>query len=1044
MGSGAGRSSSTDANGPRLRVRLLGGVDLRLGETPVPPLDSGRAESLLAYLLLHRDAPQQRQHLAFLLWPDSTEAQARTNLRHVLHNLRRALPEADRFIDVRSRTLQWRPGAPLWLDVAAFEQAVADGQLAEAVETYAGDLLEGAYDDWLLEERARLAQLHADALEQLVRELEGEGRWSEAIRYAERLLRRDPLREDIHRLLMHLHDSVGDRARPSRLPRARGQPQRELGVEPSAETRAAYEALLPVASDLTTTGGARVPPLGSPPLVGRAEERARLTALWRTAERGSAQLALVSGEPGIGKTRLVDELRAWCAHRGAVTAEARAYPAEGAMAYGLVTAWLRSEPVAARRHRVDPAQLSEVTRLLPELRREVPDLPVPEPLSDSEQRQRLFGAVAAAVLTAGAPLLLVADDLQWCDVETLQLVHYLLRAHPDAQLLVAATVRREDIDARHPFHELVTGLQALGCSSEIPLERLSREETRILAQRLVSRTLTETEADRLYADSEGNPLFVVEALRADTEATPAPGTADTSRVQAVIAARLARLSQPAAELVVVAATIGREFTAQVLADASGVDEQTFVKGLDELWRRGLVRAHGLSAYDFSHARIREAAYRTLSPAQARHYHVRVARALERSQDGDHEPISAQVATHYDAAGAAPQAAEWFLTAAEAAQRLHASADAVRFLERALQLVRGLPAGNRRARLELRILTALPAPLIAVDGYLSPRVMDVHERTRGLAAVLAVEPEAPLVRSLALARLSRGDFEGARPFGEQLRARAEQEHDDVLWVESAYVLGVTAFWQGRLEAARTQFEAAVRRYRPKHRAVHLLRYGQDPRVFCELRLGYTLWLLGRSEEARRRSETALALAEASDHPFTRTSTMAWAGLLALDQHDEQRLRRQVQALASGATAQSAKPVRLFTEALTGYLDVLDGRSREGLGRVRRALDEARAGEPAAPGLLAMHMRILLEACAQSQDASTGVAAADEALGMGGGTQLWEAEIRRLRAQFLTALSAPPEAVEAELWRALEVAQRQGSRPLERRARDDLARLRAGTA
>ena len=105
------------------------------------PFDSARAESLLKYLLLHRDAPQLRQRLAFLLWPDSTEPQARTNLRQVLHNLRRVLPDADLFIEVGPRTLQWRARAPLWLDVAVFEQAVAEGRLQEAAETYTGDLL---------------------------------------------------------------------------------------------------------------------------------------------------------------------------------------------------------------------------------------------------------------------------------------------------------------------------------------------------------------------------------------------------------------------------------------------------------------------------------------------------------------------------------------------------------------------------------------------------------------------------------------------------------------------------------------------------------------------------------------------------------------------------------------------------------------------------------------------------------------------------------------------------------------------------------------
>ena len=110
---------------PMLRIRLLGEVELRHGEALLPPLESARAASLLAYLLLHREAPQPRQRLAFVLWPDSTESQARTNLRHVLHILRRALPDPDRFLDVTPRTLQWRSDAPFWLDVAAFEESLS-------------------------------------------------------------------------------------------------------------------------------------------------------------------------------------------------------------------------------------------------------------------------------------------------------------------------------------------------------------------------------------------------------------------------------------------------------------------------------------------------------------------------------------------------------------------------------------------------------------------------------------------------------------------------------------------------------------------------------------------------------------------------------------------------------------------------------------------------------------------------------------------------------------------------------------------------------
>jgi DNA-binding SARP family transcriptional activator len=300
-----------------LRVRMLGGMDLQLGEQPLPALDSARVASLLAYLLCHREAPQPRQRVAFILWPDSTEAQARTNLRKVLYGLRRALPDADRFLDIGPRTLRWRPDAPLWLDVEEFERALSEGRLEDAVEAYGGALLEGNYDDWLVAERERLAQLYLGALERLAREYERQGQWREAIGCAERLVAGDPLREDSHRLLIGVCHAAGDRARALRAYHVCASTlERELGVEPSPATRALYGSVLDAASDAAV--GAE-----TSPFVGRAAELATLRAAWREASAGRARLVLVSGEPGVGKTRLVDELRE---HAGAVTVESRAYP----------------------------------------------------------------------------------------------------------------------------------------------------------------------------------------------------------------------------------------------------------------------------------------------------------------------------------------------------------------------------------------------------------------------------------------------------------------------------------------------------------------------------------------------------------------------------------------------------------------------------------------------------------------------------------------------------------------------------------------------
>jgi DNA-binding SARP family transcriptional activator len=987
---------------PALEIRILGPPDVRSAGASLPALESARAASLLGHLLVHHGVALPRQQLAFLLWPDSTEPQARTNLRHLLHTLRRELPDAESCLEVTPRTLRWRADAPCRLDLAEFERALAEGDLEGAVERYGGDLLEGIDDEWVLQERARLRDRYADALGRLERDHEERGEWEAALRCAGRLVRLDPLDEAAHGVLMRVHDARGDRVRAMRAYHAyAGRAQRELGLVPSAAMRAAYEALLLADDgDGDGDGGAPGAPAGppGPPLVGRTAERARLSALWRGAERGGAQLVLVTGEPGVGKTRLVEELRSWCAHRGALTAEARAYPAEGAVAYGPVAAWLRSDALAPRLRRLERPYATELARLLPELETERPGLPRPEPLPEAEQRGRLFAAVARALLAGDAPLLLVADDLHWFDGPTLQLLHYLLRAGAAAPLLVAATARREELDAAHPVGELTAGLQALERFTEIALDRLGRAETAQLAERMLGAPLAEAAAERLFADSEGNPLFLVEAVQAAPDGPARAAPARVGRVEAVIAGRLARLSPPAEALAGLAATIGREFSAPVLADAAGIDAGTFVAGLDELWRRGIVRAQEHDVYDFSHGRIREAAYARLGPAQRRQHHLLVAGALERAHGADGDAASGMIAAQYDAAGAAEAAVRWHVRAADAAQRLHDHAGALRALERALALCRRAPAGRERDERELAILSALPAPLNALHGYGPQRLVAVHERAFALARGLDVEPEAPLVRSCAVAALTHGDFAAARAMGDQLRTRGERQGDDVLVVEGEWVLALAAYWSGRLPPARAHLEAALARWRPAHRAEHLLRYGQDTELVARVRLAHTLWLLGHGEEAARTRGLAVAQADARGHPHTRALVHLWAALIALDAGDEARLRTHAATL----DVRQSGPVERAAEALAGLLDVLDGRLAQGVERARRVADAGERGEPVAPGEQGLLLRVLVEACRRAGDPDAGVAAADRALGTPNGAQPWAAEIRRRRAAFLREL------------------------------------------
>ena len=237
---------------PTLQIRLLGEFSLVYGSEVVQSVGTLRLQSLLARLVLHRSAPQSRRHLAFTLWPDSSESQARTNLRRELHKLRQALPAADHFLSVEMQTLQWRSDAPFTLDVADFEQAVTAANqaeeaanepgvrdaLAEAVALYKGDLLPSCYDDWLLTERERLRQGYLQALERLIVLLQKQRDYRSAIGYGQQLLREDPLAEEAYLYLIRLYALNGDRARALRVYHTCVTTmQRELGVEPGPATR---------------------------------------------------------------------------------------------------------------------------------------------------------------------------------------------------------------------------------------------------------------------------------------------------------------------------------------------------------------------------------------------------------------------------------------------------------------------------------------------------------------------------------------------------------------------------------------------------------------------------------------------------------------------------------------------------------------------------------------------------------------------------------------------------------------------------------------
>lgn len=610
-------------------IGLLGGFRISYDQSPITSVRSPRQQALLTWLLLHPGELQPRTRLASLFWPDVGEVQSRNNLRKLLHDLRDGWPELESFVEVSRDALTWRRAPDHSLDVDAFSGAAGAAEtgtaISQAVSLYAGELLPDCYDDWVLPYRDRLQASFLDLLQRGVEVAEAQRDYRSAIRYAQRLLREEPLREGFQLSLIRLHALSGDRTGAVRAYHSCASVlKQELGIEPGVETRQLYRRLLD--QEQPEVGG-DVGPDVEPDrvvLVGRNKEWQTMQQTWRTALQGHASVIMMTGDPGAGKTRLAEELQVWAERQGLAVAHGAAYESEQSLPFGVISQLLRRQRTASRLSSLDRLWAREVSRLLPELTEDYTDLGDPGPLKESWQRRRLFEAIAHALL-AIQPVILIVDDLQWCDSDSLLALEHLLRLDPTSRLLLLATVRLGsgieetstgylELDGlgRFPGHDSVT----------IDLPPLDRHETVELAtaldQRLLNALTDPASTEALYRESEGNPLFVVELVRAGWEAGNAPSRLPRT-LEAAVRSRFVRLPDNVREVLDAAATLGTAFSVDVAGRVVRQDEADLVRAIDYLWRLRIIQGQRSGAadprYEFSHGQIREVAYGDLSPVK---------------------------------------------------------------------------------------------------------------------------------------------------------------------------------------------------------------------------------------------------------------------------------------------------------------------------------------------------------------------------------------------------------------------------------------------
>lgn len=882
---------------PMLQIRLLGEQSVVDDGSSVTAAQSPRAIMLLAQLVLHPGQALSRSHLASLFWPDSSDEQALTNLRRELHTLRRALPTSAQWLATEPRSLIWTPSDQVLCDVTTFQSsaeaaaaaAADDDALAykeaatTAVTAYRGDLLPALYDEWVLVERDRLRLRCVELLDELIRQACEVDDSGTGVDLARRRTELEPLEDTGYRTLMTLQAKAGNRAAAlNTYHRCASLLERELGVAPDPMTTALYE-------ELSTEGTTKPPsperaavrPVSSRqlPMVGRHQHVEVLRQCWAHAQAGNPGLHVVTGESGVGKTRLIDEVAREAERAGAVVARARCYAGGARLAMAPVAEWLGSDALRRQRDTLDQIWADEVERLVPTT---ASHRELPQPMVDAWQRHRFFEGLTRAVLASSRPTLLVLDDIQWCDADTLTWMQMLFRLADKQPLLVLAANRMGEAQDNPPLAEALRQLSRDGLMTQTELEPLNLEETAELA------TLLKIDGEsvrELYAATGGFPLFLIESSRANSLATDgAESVGRQPRVQAVLSDRLAQLGSDARDVVQLAAVVGRDFSLELLTEASDLPSDAVVTAIDELWRRRIFTQHRRSTYDFVHDLLRAAALAEVSPPRRMLLHRRIAQALELLHGDDLKSYSSAIANHYDQAELTSRAVHFHVMAAEAAVSLFANGDAVEHYRRAVELVTTLPASTDRDRQEMNIRMAMSAPVNALYGYASTSLQHQLERAGELADRLGEDRMRALTLvGLFAVRFVQGHIRESYDIGRRALT-ISGDYPDVLG-QAHFALAGGATSRGRLTEALEHFEVVPDL--TMHFPPTLV--GTRPEVHARAWSSHAHWLIGQPQEAAHWSQWAIDRAEDVDHPYSLAVALAYATMHAQFREDRDAVR-----------------------------------------------------------------------------------------------------------------------------------------------------------
>jgi DNA-binding SARP family transcriptional activator len=964
-----------------LQIALLGELEVRRDGAPLPLPASKKSRALLGYLCA-TGRPALRERLCALLWdgPDDPRAALRwslTKLRPLLDDARAQRLHADR------EHVAFAAGdatVDLHEVRAALGPRPADAPLEAlqaAAARFRGNFLEGLelpgchlFHAWWVGEREELHRLHLGVRAALIERLRDDP--AEALRHARALLSLDPLAESSHVTVVQLLAEMG-RAREAleQYERCRQILEAELGAKPSAD-------LERLRMKLSSGGGATAaaapaapaaPVSASPalPLVGRATERAALeSALAATAGGRGGELLLLVGDPGVGKSRLLEELRRLAGSAGAAVLAGRAFEAELVRPYGAWIEALRS----ARRPLPAAAPQGDLGALLPELGAAPAEL----------DRARLYEAVARTLRALAEPLLVVLfDDLQWFDDASAALLHFAVRGPGAERILFAASARGGELADNPAALRLLRGLEQERRVRRLQLADLDEAETAALVRAAApSVDAHQVDVHRVFVESDGNPLFAIEMARAiarvggdGPDGTDGAMTGET--LDELIAHRLERLDERTRRLLPWAAALGRSFDPEVLARVSGMSGADVLEALGDFERRGVLRSGAGPGYDFAHDLVRRAAYRQMSDPRRRMVHLQIGRALQATGDPE-DALAGEVARHAGLGGDDELAASACVRTAERCLRLFAHAEAAEVAARGfghtlrlpaprrlplqisllrLQAMNPLLRGRRGREIEGALTRATTEALAAGlntearTGLYMRSVIEFDEgnfaaayRTT-LQAAQAVRGADPLTAAVQIGALAKclvlieKDLPQAAAMIDQARELAGPSGDDQL--ELVYATGILAHYRGETERASTSLERAL--------VLAGRRSIQWEVCDCNIRLAIIDLERGGYPEVRARCETLIPLAArmGGDADGTGSESAVAAALDALARAGlgEPAAGPALEAALAGLRTADAKGILAFALNVAAELDLAAGEIARAATRAGQALAAAEA-------------------------------------------------------------------------------------------------------